>query len=117
MALGRQILGKPDSPAHALSMLQGLQGHTHRVLTCVAVGTLNRQQQCLQVSTVTMAPVTLVRLREYVKTGEPMGKAGAYAIQGQAAGFIEHIRGSHSGIMGLPLFETAALLRDFGFKV
>jgi septum formation protein len=117
VAQGRQILGKPDSPAHALAMLQDLQGRTHRVLTCVAVGTLSRQQQCLQVSTVTMSPVTLARLRAYVKTGEPMGKAGAYAIQGQAAGFIEHIRGSHSGIMGLPLFETAALLRDFGFKV
>jgi septum formation protein len=117
VAQGRQILGKPDTPAHALSMLQGLQGETHRVLTCVAVGTFTRQQQCLQVSSVKMSPVPLTRLRAYVKTGEPMGKAGAYAIQGQAAGFIEHIRGSHSGIMGLPLFETAALLRDFGFKV
>jgi septum formation protein len=117
VAQGRQILGKPDSPAHALAMLQGLQGQTHRVLTCVAVGTVSRQQQCLQVSTVTMGPVTTPRLRAYVNTGEPMGKAGAYAIQGQAAGFIEHIRGSHSGIMGLPLFETAVLLRDFGFKV
>ncbi len=117
VARGRQILGKPDTPAHALAMLQGLQGQTHRVLTCVAVGTLSRQQQCLQVSTVTLGPVTTARLRAYVNTGEPMGKAGAYAIQGQAAGFIAHIRGSHSGIMGLPLFETAALLRDFGFKV
>jgi len=117
VAQGRQILGKPDTPAHALTMLQGLQGQTHRVLTCVAVGTLGRQQQCLQVSTVTLGPVTTARLRAYVNTGEPMGKAGAYAIQGLAAGFIEHIRGSHSGIMGLPLFETAALLRDFGFKV
>jgi septum formation protein len=117
VALGRQILGKPENPAHALTMLQGLQGHTHRVLTCVAVGTFSRQQQCLQVSSVTMAPVPVSRLRAYVSTGEPMGKAGAYAIQGHAAGFIERIRGSHSGIMGLPLFETAALLRDFGFKV
>jgi len=117
VAQGRRILGKPETPAHALAMLTGLQGQSHRVLTCVAVGTLSRQQQCLQVSTVTMAPVPVARLRAYVATGEPMGKAGAYAIQGQAAGFIEHIRGSHSGIMGLPLFETAALLRDFGFKV
>ena len=117
VAQGRQILGKPENAAHALSMLQGLQGHTHRVLTCVAVGTLSRQQQSLHISTVTMASVPLARLRAYVNTGEPMGKAGAYAIQGQAAGFIEHIRGSHSGIMGLPLFETAALVRDFGFKV
>ena len=117
VAHGRHILGKPDDAAHALTILSGLQGTTHRVLTCVAVGTLRRQQQCLQISSVTMAPVSKARLRAYVKTGEPMGKAGAYAIQGQAAGFIEHIRGSHSGIMGLPLFETAALLRDFGFKV
>jgi septum formation protein len=117
VALGRQILGKPENPAHALAMLQRLQGHTHRVLTCVAVGTFSRQQQCLQVSSVTMAPVPISRLRAYVSTGESIGKAGGYAIQGHAAGFIEHIRGSHSGIMGLPLFETAALLRDFGFKV
>ena len=117
VARGRQIVGKPDSPDQALAMLQGLQGQTHRVLTCVAVGTLSRQQHCLQVSTVTMAPVTTSRLRTYISTGEPMGKAGAYAIQGQAASFIAHIRGSHSGIMGLPLFETATLLRDFGFKV
>ena len=117
VAQGRRILGKPDNPAHALSMLQSLQGRSHRVLTCVAVGTLSRQQQCLQTSTVRMAPVPVARLRAYVNTGEPMGKAGAYAIQGLAAGFIEDIRGSHSGIMGLPLFETATLLRDFGFKV
>jgi septum formation protein len=117
VAQGRQILGKPENDAHALSILSGLQGHTHRVLTCVAVGTPRLQQQCLQISTVTMSPVSQARLRAYVKSGEPMGKAGAYAIQGLAAGFIERIRGSHSGIMGLPLFETAALLRDFGFKV
>jgi septum formation protein len=117
VALGRRILGKPDDAAHALSMLQDLQGNTHRVLTCVAVGTLRRQAQCLQVSTVAMGPVSPARLRAYVNTGEPLGKAGAYAIQGRAAGFIEHIRGSHSGIMGLPLYETAGVLRDFGFKV
>lgn len=117
VALGRDILGKPDDAAHALEMLQRLGGHTHRVLTCVAVGTARRQQQVLQVSKVRMAEIPMARLRAYVRGGEPMGKAGAYAIQGQAAGFIEHISGSHSGIMGLPLFETAALLRDFGFKV
>ena len=117
VALGRDILGKPDDAAHALDMLQRLSGQTHRVLTCVAVGTARRQQQMLQVSKVRMGEIPIARLRAYVRGGEPMGKAGAYAIQGQAAGFIEHISGSHSGIMGLPLFETAALLRDFGFKV
>ena len=117
VALGREILGKPDDAAHALDMLQRLSGQTHRVLTCVAVGTARRQQQILQVSKVRMGEIPVARLRAYVRGGEPMGKAGAYAIQGQAAGFIEHISGSHSGIMGLPLFETAALLRDFGFKV
>jgi septum formation protein len=117
VAQGRQILGKPDHAAHALAMLQSLQGGTHRVLTCVAVGTLRRQAQCLNISMVSMASVSTARLRAYVASGEPMGKAGAYAIQGQAAGFIERIQGSHSGIMGLPLYETAGLLRDFGFKV
>lgn len=117
VALGRHILGKPDNEARALEMLQSLQGSTHRVLTCVAVGNLRRHALCLNISTVSMAPVPAGRLRAYVATGEPMGKAGAYAIQGQAAGFIERIRGSHSGIMGLPLYETADLLRDFGFKV
>lgn len=117
VARGRVILGKPQDAAHALAMLQALQGGTHRVLTCVAVGTLRRQTQALNISQVTMASVGTARLRAYIATGEPMGKAGAYAIQGRAAGFIEHIRGSHSGIMGLPLYETAALLRDFGFKV
>jgi septum formation protein len=117
VALGRDILGKPEDAAHALDMLQRLSGQTHRVLTCVAVGTARRQQQMLQVSKVRMGEIPVARLRAYVRGGEPMGKAGAYAIQGQAAGFIEHISGSHSGIMGLPLFETAALLRDFGFKV
>lgn len=117
VACGRQILGKPVDAADALRILQGLSGTTHRVLTCVAVGTPRRQQQTLQVSTVRMAAVPLPRLRSYVRSGEPMGKAGAYAIQGAAAGFIEHISGSHSGIMGLPLFETALILRDFGFKV
>ena len=71
----------------------------------------------LSVSRVRVAPLPDAAIAHYIASGEPFGKAGAYAIQGQAAGFIEHIRGSHSGIMGLPLFETAALLRDFGFKV
>jgi septum formation protein len=117
VAIGREILGKPENAADALRMLMRLSGQTHRVLTCVAVGTARKQQQVLQISKVRMADIPIARLRAYVKGGEPMGKAGAYAIQGQAAGFIEHISGSHSGIMGLPLFETAALLRDFGFKV
>jgi septum formation protein len=117
VALGRAILGKPDSPAHARAMLRQLSGQTHRVLTAVAVGTPRRRAQALSVSTVRFDVWSHGQIRRYVDSGEPMGKAGAYAIQGRASAYIADMRGSYSGIMGLPLFHTAQLLRPFGFDV
>jgi septum formation protein len=117
VALGRAILGKPDSPRHAQQMLQQLSGQTHRVFTAVAVGTSRRREQVLSTSSVTFAPWTTAQIRRYVASGEPMGKAGAYAIQGRASAYIADMRGSYSSIMGLPLHETALVLRTFGFEV
>jgi septum formation protein len=123
VALGKTILGKPDDAKHAVQILGALSGQTHRVLTSVAMGTLSKAgkplktEQGLSVSNVRFAPLTRTQIQNYVASGEPMGKAGAYAVQGRAAAYIEHISGSYSGIMGLPMFETAQLLRAFGFKV
>lgn len=108
------ILGKPADAGHALAMLERVAGRSHEVLTALAVidarGTL--LPPALSRSTVRFSAVPRAALERYVASGEPFGKAGAYAIQGRAAEFIEAIEGSHSGIMGLPLFETAALLRS-----
>jgi septum formation protein len=117
VALGRVILGKPESDRDAQQMLQRLSGQTHRVLTAVSVGTFRRRVQMLSVSHVTFTAWTPSQIRRYVASKEPMGKAGAYAIQGRASAYIEAMRGSYSGIMGLPLFETAQVLREFGFEV
>jgi septum formation protein len=123
VALGKTILGKPDHPKHAAQILGALSGQTHRVLTSVAMGTLSKSglplktEQALSVSKVRFAPLTRPQIQAYVASGEPMGKAGAYAVQGRAAAYIADISGSYSGIMGLPMFETAQLLRAFGFKV
>ena len=113
VALGRQILGKPADLAQARHMLLGLSGKTHRVLTAVAVGIYAKRDQALNVSRVTFAPITDLQIVTYAASGEPLGKAGAYGVQGKAAAFIERIYGSYSGIMGLPLYETASLLRAF----
>ena len=117
VALGRRILGKPADAAEARHMLAALSGTTHRVLTAVAVGTASRRGRILNVSRVTFAPLTDGQIRRYAASGEPLGKAGAYAVQGMAASFISHMSGSYSGIMGLPLFETARLLRGFGVRL
>jgi septum formation protein len=116
VALGREILGKPTDAEDAVRMLRALSGQRHRVLTAVAVGKGRRRLQALCVSQVQFAPWTARQIRDYVESGEPMGKAGAYAVQGRAAGLIADIRGSYSGIMGLPLYETAQLLRAFGWR-
>jgi septum formation protein len=94
-------------------MLTELSGQTHRVLTSVAVGSLRKQMQCVSESKVTFAPMTRAQIKRYVESGEPMGKAGAYAVQGKAAAHIEKLSGSYTGIMGLPLFETSQLLAAF----
>lgn len=118
VALGTSILGKPADAEEAMLMLRRLSGHTHRVLTAVALAWGDGQQAlALSVSHVRFAAVPETALRRYVDSGEPMGKAGAYAIQSQIAGWIEHIEGSYSGIMGLPLFETAGLLRQAGLDL
>lgn len=120
VALGRRILGKPADADEACSMLADLAGRRHRVLTAVAVGApgarQDRQWGALSTSWVTFAPLTRAQIRRYVNSGEPMGKAGAYAIQGQAALWTRHISGSYSGIMGLPAHETAQVLGAAGVK-
>ena len=117
VALGRTIFGKPVDARDAARMLRDLAGATHRVLTAVAVQSGRRRVEAVSDSRVTFAAMTPAQIRRYVGTGEPMGKAGAYAVQGGAAAHISHISGSYSGIMGLPMHETAQLLRGFGFKV
>lgn len=117
VALGRRIYGKPDDAAHAGRMLAELAGHTHRVLTAVAVQNGRKRVRALSVSRVTFAPMNAAQIRAYVATGEPLGKAGAYAIQGRVAMHIAHMSGSYSGIMGLPLHETALLLKAVGLKI
>ena len=112
VALGRRIYAKPLDQQDALRMLSELSGRTHRVLTAVALGTARRRFAALSVSRVRFAALTAQQLEAYGRSAEPMGKAGAYAVQGRAAEFIERIEGSYSGIMGLPLFETAQLLRS-----
>lgn len=113
VALGRRIYGKPDDEADAARMLRELSGRTHRVLTGVAIQAGRKRLEALSGSRVTFAAMAPAQVRAYVQSGEPMGKAGAYAIQGRAAAYISHISGSHSGIMGLPMYETANLLRQF----
>jgi len=117
VALGRKIFGKPTDAADATRMLKELSNTTHRVLTAVALGTARKCEQVLCESRVTFSVMSSRQIQAYAASGEPLGKAGAYAVQGRAAAFISHMSGSYSGIMGLPMFETAQLLQSFGFKV
>lgn len=117
VALGRTIYGKPDGAAHAARMLSELAGHEHRVLTAVALQAAARRVSALSVSRVRFAAMTVAQITAYVATGEPLGKAGAYGIQGRAAAYVTHLSGSYSGIMGLPMYETAQLLRAAGFLI
>jgi septum formation protein len=112
VALGRRIFGKPMDAADARGMLSMLAGRTHRVITAVAVSSGTRTLFAMNTSRVTFAPMGMHHIDRYVASGEPFGKAGAYAIQSGIAAFIERIDGSYSSIMGLPLFETAHLLRQ-----
>ena len=117
VALGMQILGKPANAAHAQRMLEQLAGHKHQVLTAVAVGYQGQVWQAVSRSTVHFEPWSSEAIARYVATGEPMGKAGAYGIQGLAALHIQHMGGSYTGIMGLPAYETAQLLRAAGLTI
>ncbi len=116
VALGRKILGKPAHPKDAIRMLESLSGTRHRVLTAVAVTDGRKLIWTLSESTVTMRAIRAQEIRAYVAGKEPFGKAGAYAIQGRAAAFVTHITGSFTGIVGLPLCETQAVLARFGIK-
>jgi len=116
VAMGRTIYGKPADARDAARMLRELSGHTHRVLTAVAVHAGRRRADVLSDSRVTFAALSPAEIRAYVASGEPMGKAGAYAVQGRAAAHIRRIDGSYTGIMGLPLHETAGLLKALGVR-
>lgn len=115
VAMGDTILGKPENAADAQRMLYALSGQTHRVFTAIAIGWDDKTAQACCESRVTFAELSDAEIGDYVASGEPMGKAGAYGVQGRAAAFIARIEGSYSGIMGLPLFETAQALRELGF--
>ncbi len=112
VALHARILGKPADAHDARAMLAALSGRTHRVLSAVALWTGTRRLEALSISRVRFAVLPRQVIDAYVDSGEPFGKAGAYAIQSALAGWITHIDGSYSGVMGLPLAETAALLRQ-----
>jgi septum formation protein len=116
VANGR-ILGKPADQQEAAAMLQALSGTTHQVLTSIAVHRDASTWQKTQISEVQFATLTPRMIDAYCATGEPYDKAGAYGIQGMAAIFVESIVGSHSGIMGLPLYETAQLLQEAGIRI
>ena len=117
VVLNDRIMGKPANRDEAMEMLLALSGKRHEVLTAVAVANADRIEQKLSVSIVQFGKLADHTVRRYAMTGESLDKAGAYAIQGQAAAFIEKIEGSYSGVMGLPLYETAELLAEFGIEV
>ena len=117
VALGRDILGKPQSKRHASEMLARLSGCSHDVYTAVALAWGHESEVLVSHSKVTFAPLSARQINAYVATGEPMGKAGAYGIQGLASLWISQIKGSYSGIMGLPAYETALLLDRAGCRM
>jgi len=114
VVLDDEVFGKPRDDAHAAAMLRRLSARTHRVLSSVWCIDRGREEHALNVTEVTFAALSEAQILDYVASGECMGKAGAYAIQGRAAAFVPHLAGSYSGVMGLPLFETMQLLRLFG---
>jgi septum formation protein len=117
VALGTRILGKPRDRTDAIATLTHLSGRTHRVITEVAVASGRREWFAASTSRVHFAAMGRADIERYVDSGEPFGKAGAYAIQSGIAAWIQRIDGSHSGIMGLPLFETARLLKQAGVRI
>lgn len=114
--LDGQVIGKPENAAHAEHILARLSGRAHQVLTAVALADPENAEHLLCVSQVRFRPLDPAEIRRYASTGEPIDKAGAYAIQGRAGMFISEMHGSYSGIMGLPLYETALLLAKFGYR-
>ena len=114
VVLDGEILGKPQDRGHGLAMLHRLSGRTHEVLSAVCVVTSAGEHTALSTSRVSFAALTDTQIAQYWDTGEPADKAGAYAIQGRAAAFIERLEGSYSGVMGLPLHELAEILEKVG---
>ncbi len=112
-----EIIGKPVDTRDAHAILRRLSGRSHRVLTALALSDGKHTRSALSISTVKFRELSDADIRHYVASGEPMDKAGAYGIQGKAAIFVAEIHGSYSGIMGLPLFETAQLLEAFGYPL
>ena len=117
VALDGEIFGKPDNTADAECMLRALSGRSHQVMTGVAVCREGEIITCCSVTEVRFRPLNDDDIAAYLASGEPFDKAGAYAIQGRAAVFVEHIAGSFSGVVGLPLFETAQLLGLCGYRI
>jgi septum formation protein len=117
VALGARVFGKPASREEALEMLSLLSGRRHEVLTAIALSADGRERSAMSVTTVRFRDIDATEARAYWETGEPRGKAGAYAIQGKAGIFVASLTGSYSGVVGLPVFETAELLRQAGFDL
>jgi septum formation protein len=117
VALATEIFGKPADAADAARMLKALSGTQHRVLTAVGLQQEDRFEMAVSESLVTFASLGDARIAAYVASGEPFDKAGGYAIQGRAGAFVSRLEGSYTGVMGLPLYETAELLRLFGVTV
>lgn len=115
VALEGRILGKPDNAACAAEMLRALSGSTHQVLTAVCITFRGETKQCVQTSHVRFKTLDEMEIAAYIRSGEPMDKAGAYGIQGLGGVFIDHLAGSFTGVMGLPVRETCALLNELGY--
>jgi septum formation protein len=116
VVLGDRVFGKPTDAGAAMAMSRDLPGRTHTVVSIVCLAGAAGEAIAICESSVAIAALDDAAIRDYVATGEPFGKAGGYAIQGRAAAFIAHLSGSYSGVMGLPLFETARLLRGAGLE-
>ncbi len=114
VALGRHVLGKPGNAARNAELLTQLQGRTHRVLTAIALAANGQVYQTVNISHVSFAPLSAAAIERYAASGEGWDKAGGYAIQGDAAAFVSRISGNYTGIVGLPLHDTAQLLRLAG---
>jgi septum formation protein len=114
VVLGDEILGKPENEADAFKMLKKLSGSTHQVHTAIAVAFNGDCETVLNTTLVTMMPLTDAMISDYIATGESKDKAGSYAIQGLAGNWITRIEGSYTGVMGLPVYETAQLLERIG---
>jgi septum formation protein len=117
VVLGNEVFGKPIDADDAAAMLRRLSGRTHLAITVVWLVSAAREAHAVCASRVEFAALDEARIATYVASGEPLGRAGAYAIQGRAAAFIRRLDGSYSGVMGLPLYETSSLLTEFGIDV